>query len=323
MEHELEQCAPTALPVSFHGTILNCVDDLEEDPSRTRNTSVDYYTKTTLTAAGLQRLAVDDCGTRTEESLPLNKQRNRANTCVDNGVGEDLFSRSSVLRDSLVTNSLTPTQARFLRAQPDSVEVSRAGSQKNQFKAVRSIAPNSSEIPPTATSTLERLACIFQTESGLEQAIYQQALQFLLQQMMYSREISYDRLCKRLSSLISDKGALMYTSQFPKELVVSYLEAMLFFTSDAPLSSKSYIELDQLVASLSVPYEQHLAKKRKHLKKLLEKKQKLYQKYKKLSTSVESQTNMRVRRYTVVDDRQKCDAVAFAADIDVEVYIVI
>lgn len=112
------------------------------------------------------------------------------------------------------------------------------------------------DIPTPAKAVLSKIAAATKLAPGLEEEIYKLIANYMFQQTMYGRAISFDRLSKRLSVLTSQADLLQYSSFYGLEDLAANLDSIMFITSSD--SKGRFYELDNLRRSLELRHSKYV-----------------------------------------------------------------
>lgn len=108
--------------------------------------------------------------------------------------------------------------------------------------------------------------------AGLEAEVKRNVSNYIFQQYSYSKDISEERLSKRMSTLTNEKSIIEYTMLFDQDTLASCFDEMNFISDDCP-SYQTFTEMDSLMAVLE-PVERTIAAKKAEIKRELEEQEK-------------------------------------------------
>lgn len=112
------------------------------------------------------------------------------------------------------------------------------------------------DIPGPAKAVLSKIGAATNLAPGLEEEIYKLIANYMFQQTMYARNISYGRMSKRLSALTSQTDLLQYSSFYSLDELASNLDTIMFITSSE--SKGRFYELDHLRRALEGRHANYL-----------------------------------------------------------------
>ena len=119
------------------------------------------------------------------------------------------------------------------------------------------------DVSPYVSERIRKLTRVAGVEQGMENELRKIVSNYIFQQSLYSRELSDDRLSRRMSSLSSEKSVVQYCLQFERDALASALDSMNYIVSDKA-GSKTYSDLHQLQKSVA-GIQKHIRSKRKQL----------------------------------------------------------
>ena len=119
------------------------------------------------------------------------------------------------------------------------------------------------DIVPLVSDHIAKLTRAAGVEQGIFNELKKIVSNYIFQQSIYTRELSNDRLSRRMSSLSTEKSVVQYCLQFERETLASALDSMNYIISDNR-NYKSYSDLHLLQKSVA-GIQKHIREKRKQL----------------------------------------------------------
>ena len=187
-----------------------------------------------------------------------------------NLTGPDMAVVLATKRSTLVMPSFRSSPAYAPSAGSSQAEATFLGSRTiNSNLYTRRLFDNSFggnafiDIPPHVVEHIRKLLRLGGMEQGMESEMRKIVGNYIFQYQLYARELSEDRLTRRMSSLSSEKTILQYCLLFERDTLASALDSLNYTAADSP-GYKSFADLLQYQKTLAGSLK-HIRSRRKKL----------------------------------------------------------
>lgn len=117
------------------------------------------------------------------------------------------------------------------------------------------------QVPSSISQKLSTLSAQAEVCVGLSNELQKHALNYLIQQTSYGKQINPERLSKRLSTLTSERIIMKYMNLYDKDAIVQELDTILYMIKDSSFSYP-FNDLEAILHSLLTAHLLYVSRKR-------------------------------------------------------------